>query len=93
MIKMTLYITQFGHLFHVERSVERFINILIILATLLSIYSRTMSTISNPAKKLLRTEIKKVLASMTKEDQAIQSASITRQVCTIKASPSVYFYN
>ncbi|XP_037035108.1 5-formyltetrahydrofolate cyclo-ligase isoform X2 [Bradysia coprophila] len=45
---------------------------------------RTMSTVSNPAKKLLRAEIKKVLASMTKEDQAKQSASITHQITSME---------
>lgn len=39
-----------------------------------------MSTISNPAKKILRNEIKKILATMTAEDKANQSGSITRQV-------------
>lgn len=39
-----------------------------------------MSTVSNPAKKVLRNEIKKILATMTAEDRANQSASIASQV-------------
>lgn len=39
---------------------------------------------SNPAKKILRNEIKKILATMTTEDRANQSWSITRQVSKIK---------